>query len=178
MTKKSLVIILSLAAILLFSLTSCNTDGDDGGQGADFDATQYYTKTEVDGLIASAVTQAVDQATPDSYTIAPVAADGPPKAIDATGWDNRVGPWTVPTGANFGSFKIEIGSTSIGSATYVYIGANNVDQYETYLLEYDNMIIDLILPTFGSSSIYAWTDDSAVAPTSNEYTVTSLFWIK
>ncbi len=127
-------------------------------------------------MIASAVTQAVAQATPDSYTIAPIAADGPPKEITDIGWDNRVGPWTVPTGANFGSFKIEIGSTSGAGATYVYIGANNVDQYETYLLEYDNMVIDLVLPTSGSSSIYAWTDDSST--TGSPYTVTSLFWIK
>ncbi len=31
MTRKTMVIILSLTAILLFCLTSCDTDGDDGG---------------------------------------------------------------------------------------------------------------------------------------------------
>ena len=181
MTKKSSVIILSLAIILIFSLTSCETGGDDGGQGADFDETQYYTKTEVDALIADAITQAVDDATPDSYTIAPVAADGPGKAIQSDGdWGGAgvAGPWTVPSGANFGVFKIEIGSTTTASPTYVYIGANNTDQCEDYLLLDDNMVIDVTLPSYSAASIYAWTDDPACTTTTNEYVVTCLYWIK
>ena len=45
--KKIIIII-----VLVLVSFSCSKDGsDNGGQGADFDASQYYTKTEVDQLL-------------------------------------------------------------------------------------------------------------------------------
>ncbi len=172
MTKKGSIIILSLAAILLFSLTSCNTDGDDGGQGADFDATQYYTKTQVDGLIASAVTQAVDQATPDQYTITPIAADGPAKTLSGVGWDYKTGAWTVPDGANFGIFNIEVsGAAPDGS---IFIGSSEL-QCEEYPITASNVIFDATMPTAGESSLYVWSDDSDA---SESFRAIIRYWIK
>src|SRR6056297_2803695 len=110
MKKINLITGFFLAALLFFVVTACDTGS--GGQGADFDETQYYTKTEVNAAIDAAVTDAVNQAADalNDYTpaITPVTSDGPPKEVQQSGYANRIGPWTVPDGVNFGIFRITI----------------------------------------------------------------------
>lgn len=88
-TKKiSVLAALVLAAAVVF-LISCDPDG--GGAGADFDAALYYTKTEIDAMIDSAVQEAVDAAEP---------VDDTSTALSLTGvdWAGRTGNFAVPSG--------------------------------------------------------------------------------
>jgi hypothetical protein len=48
--KKSLAIVFSILSGIIL-LINCGGGGSSGGSGADFDATKYYTKTEVDDMV-------------------------------------------------------------------------------------------------------------------------------
>jgi hypothetical protein len=67
-----LVLVVLIAVGGAFFLLQCDLGGDDGsgddggGEGADFDDTLYYTKSEVDSLVATAV----ENATAGVYAIA------------------------------------------------------------------------------------------------------------
>ncbi len=51
--KKNLFLLPFMLIVLGLGFTGCASSDDDGGSGADFDASLYYTKTEVDSLITT-----------------------------------------------------------------------------------------------------------------------------
>ena len=178
-----LIMFLCVAAFLL---TGCEPGGDDGdgGAGAEFDDTLYYTKTEVDGLIESAITDAVNQAetaaeditTVHTSTIIVEAGDGPPKIVEEFGYASRNKTWTVPDGASHGVFRIEKTASWVhGEHDYLYIGEDEAN-YEAYALPYYNQVVNVIIPYYGATSLSAWID--ADANVNAEFEVTCLFWLK
>ena len=77
-----MMVLFCLAAGAVFLLlTSCQN----GGAGADFDATQYYTKTEVDGNFYSKTE--IDAVISD---VSPLSGDGDPQWLSSTaGYANK-----------------------------------------------------------------------------------------
>ncbi|MDX9802014.1 MAG: hypothetical protein RBT69_11840 [Spirochaetia bacterium] len=51
MTALMCILSASVAAIALVFVLSCSEPGASGGEGADFDASSYYTKAEIDGML-------------------------------------------------------------------------------------------------------------------------------
>ena len=82
--KKLFSLCAVIVCVAAFSVMSCDSgSSSDGGAGADFDASQYYTKTEVDGLISSVIDNSTD--VHDSITGNDFAGG------TATGWSSPAG---------------------------------------------------------------------------------------
>lgn len=110
--KKQIFLSLIIALLLSLTLSNCKSSSDDsGGAGAEFDASQYYTKTEVDEKLSTVITGT--SATGQTIT-GNDSAGG-----TATGW-------TVPTGTTSALFSITISNYS-GATLCTYIGVG-----ETY----------------------------------------------
>lgn len=110
--KKLFSILFVCVVAATFSFISCG-GGDEGGAGADFDATQYYTKTEVDGLVTGVVTNS--SATADTITGNDFAGR------TSTGW-------AAPAGAKAAIMELSITNSDSGSAdltTYIEVSVSD-----------------------------------------------------
>ena len=95
--KKILVI-----SMLILGLLACSAESEDnGGQGADFDSSMYYTKAEIDENINELVGIAFENSRPDEQDLA------------GSGWDNRtVTGWEVPARASYVLLRITVSNSS------------------------------------------------------------------
>ncbi|HAK47353.1 MAG TPA: hypothetical protein DCO79_15720 [Spirochaeta sp.] len=175
MTKFTKVIIISLAAILIFSFTSCDPNGDDGGQGADFDEAQYYTKTDVENLIADAVTEAKSYADGLGSTLVPLEIDEAlTKSVHGFYDSANNLNWDVPTGATIGVFRVEK-TAEFDLFDTIFFGPAEEPAIINYTLPTISQAFTAVVPTEGNGSIFGWTNDDTDAA---QVEVTCLYWIK
>jgi len=149
-----------LAMVLAFSMLSFSCgDGSDGGAGAEFDASLYYTKSEVYSKTE------VDAMVPEIGS-----GSG---YIAGTGWDNRAESsgnpvaYAVPTGAKSAIFEIFIQSAITCSPDDVDI---KFATSETFLCDFQSITGDAVdggghmtihVDNFtGASNLYVYVETS------------------
>jgi hypothetical protein len=162
----ALVLVLALSAgsgATLLVMNSCDAGGgtddiaadddtddvadDGGGTGADFDATLYYTKTEVDGLV-DGVFQGFPQ---DSYQ--------PLTGVDFAG--RAATGWVVPAGVTAGFFEVNVyaSGAASGPVNIIISTATNSDAPDTGFTPstgcYSTALFMAPSLTAGST-VYAW----------------------
>ncbi|MFA6506981.1 MAG: hypothetical protein WCT14_12815 [Treponemataceae bacterium] len=133
----------------LLLTNSCDLFGSSGGSGADFDSSLYYTKAEVNALLAD-----VFRGTPsDSYQqLLNVAYAG--RAPDG---------WTVPDGFTAGLFEVNVAAippgTSDGAINIIVSSADSLDapdiQFTASTTGYSTALFTAPNLTAGSV-VYAW----------------------
>lgn len=107
--KRFYIYTLIISIMAVFAVSGCSGDSSSnssGGAGADFDATQYYTKTEIDSMLLDVVQS---------------GGGGGPLTASNVGYDNGL-TLTVPAGATGALVKITGYNTS-GSAQVIGISA-------------------------------------------------------
>ena len=111
-------VIISFAFLFFtgFILLQCKsaTSEDAGGSGADFDSSQYYTKTEVDAKIAATQPQA------STETVAS-------NLVSGTGYSNGTSVFTVPSGFSGVIYQIvaQNNDTMLPKTINVHVSADN-----------------------------------------------------
>ena len=162
-----MMVLFCLAAGAVFLLlTSCQN----GGAGADFDATQYYTKTEVDGNFYSKTE--IDAEISD---VSPLSGDGDPQWLSSTaGYANKTAGWDVPEGAGSVLVKARI-MAPIGSDVTIYIDSAESGAQGWYLTSGTGNEILMIFSVAGKDHVYAWTDNS---PGSDNVEVAPFIWLR
>lgn len=144
--------------IFLFACDPANGGDNGGGQGADFDASLYYTKTEIDARFYEK--SVVDAKLSETVRIETVTA----KELTGVGWTGRTDGFTVPAGYKAAVMEIKgykdssgdpknlsltFGGTSSSSSMVVFdFTVFNDDSYYTHL-------VFIEIPE-GTATLYAW----------------------
>lgn len=170
-------VLLCLAAGAGFLLlTSC----ENGGAGADFDATQYYTKTEIDDSFYTKTeidgsfysSTEVDAEISD---VSPLTGDGDPQWLSSTaGYANKTAGWDVPEGAGSVLVKARI-MAPIGSNLTIYIDSSESGAQGWNLTNGTGSEILMLFSVAGKDHVYAWTDNS---PGSDNVEVAPFIWLR
>ncbi len=135
-------VLLVLAAAFMFLLAGCNF----GGQGADFDPTQYYTKTDISNWMAGAL--------PSTASTHNLYASVTTSNIDYSSGATLLG--AIPTGALGAFVKVY----NISASTILYLGSSAVD-HDSYFL--DNASDHLIYVHFPATTGLKWWANTSVA---------------
>ncbi len=117
-----------LIGLLLTNVLACEMNLDDdpnGGAGADFDESLYYTKTEIDSLFSAystaiEVNGLVEEVVQNATTEAT-------QSITVVGWAGKTDGWSSPEGATSALFKIVLsgGTVDPNKALYITVSATN-----------------------------------------------------
>ena len=156
--KKNLIIL-----ALIFLMSACSQDSsDDGGQGADFDESLYYTKTEIDQTINQLVVEHMNSnVQPDI------------QEMTGSGWDKRtVTGWQPSTKAAYVMLRILVSNTTgstqrlpicfataedgMGDYCFDQNVPETVNQYQYVTYQY----LMGIPSVTEDQTFYAWYDDS------------------
>ena len=163
-----------LVGLLLANFLACEPPvGPDGGAGADFDATLYYTKTEVDALVADVVRDTGETG----------------QLLAGVDWDGRtpVG-FTPPSDATGALVEIVATNGSATDKTY-YIQFSSDDTGGSIVAQftliagagYTSFTGYAVVPA-GSGTMYAWHDTihsgAAADITSVDISVRPVVWLK
>lgn len=150
--KKRIKNISILLICLLVVIGSCTTggiiggDNNSGGEGADFDASLYYTKTEVDTMIAN---------------VSPLSGAGDPQWLsNSLGWSNRTTGWAVPEGANMVLIKVRI-MTPLSDGITINAEETDTTPDSWSLISGTGNSILMYFNVSGKDNIYAWADVNA-----------------
>lgn len=154
---KKLFVVLMIGGIVL-SLGVCsmfgNSEDDGGGEGADFDSSLYYTKTEVEALIA-AVTPEWDLTDAQELT-----------DVD---WGGRTPTgFTVPDGAQ--SVLVEVIASSSVATNNFYIQFSQDDGGGTIIAQFKlsadgySSYLGLAQVPAGATTMYGWNDTGHDTP--------------
>jgi hypothetical protein len=132
MMKKLSVIGLAFVAVMF--LAGCPATDDGGGQGADFDATLYYTKTQVDDMFANYYDMTTVDALLPTY-------GGTSFNCDDSNLSYATGKAiTMPTGAKYlfidakaltaqsANVQVRVGLSDSGPAEAIYPAGSIADQ--------------------------------------------------
>lgn len=175
--KVPAAVLLCLAAGAGFLLlTSC----ENGGAGADFDATQYYTKTEIDDSFYTKTeidgsfysSSEVDAEISD---VSPLSGAGDPQWLNNTaGYTNKTSGWDVPEGAGAVLIKARI-MAPIGSNLTIYIDSAESAAQGWYLTNGTGSEILMLFSVTGEDHVYAWTDNS---PDFENVEVAPFIWLR
>jgi len=160
----SLFLVFCLGAGLTLLVTNSCDSGGDGGSGADFDSTLYYTKTEVNNLLDGVFTGLSN----DAY-----------QTITGVDFAGRAStPWTVPAGCTAGLFEVNAGATSYSSGPLnIIVSAATTDavpdiQFTPASAGYSTalFVVPALTP---NTQVYAWhtTNHSGSANVSAGITV-------
>jgi len=149
--------VLLIAGFISISL-SCSLPEDSGGSGAEFDASLYYTKDEVNSRIADKVVY--DSASPQWIP-------------SGAGFSNKTTGWAVPDGATVAVFEIKQMSTD-GNTTLVYFGETDTLPTEVKFID-DAGSTWAFVPVGGKAAIFAWAD---IAPSADNLEVSPVMWVK
>ena len=145
--RKYFVLVL-FSIVLLF--TACNNGG---GEGADFDASLYYTKAEIDDNFYDKT--ATDSAIAD---VAPLSGPGNPQWLsNTTGWANRTTGWAVPEGANSVLVNVRIMAPLSNNIT-VYFGSAEAASNSWDLIAGTGNTILMCFNVSAKETVYAWTE--------------------
>lgn len=134
------------AGIPLLVTNSCSSSGD-GGSGADFDSSQYYTKTEVETIVNN-IFQGMKNDAYQQLT-----------GVDFSG--KATTGWTVPAGCNAGFFEVNVGASSFtgGAINIIVSSASTTDapdiQFTPASTGYSTALFIAPQLTAGST-VYAW----------------------
>ena len=180
---------LIMAASLLMVFAAC--DPNNGGEGADFDDTLYYTKTDVDSMISALETE-IDQAVSEAVdAVEPV--DGTADAIALAGidWVGR-----TPVGFNVPGDGVErviveitgYNGTGSGEQFYICFGSSetNSETMAQFYLPADggyHSFLGLVTIPDGATTMYGWHDTSPASAYDGDYTGFSIYvrpklWLK
>ncbi len=134
----------SVTAIALVLVLSCSEPGASGGEGADFDASSYYTKSEVDAMLPE-----WDSAAPQNLT--------------GAGWTGRTSAgFTVPSGSTMAMVEI-IGTSGTEYQLYIQFSATDSgsDIVSQFSLPGDGNYyshIGMVSIPSETSTLYGWHD--------------------
>lgn len=185
--KRNLVLVTLLIGVVLLSLAlSCNLpeDGvtDNGGSGADFDESLYYSKTEIDSMLTSFYTKTeTDDLVSSDFETGPTDT----QTSTAETWTNKTSGWIVPSDASYMLVRITKngdGNTSqddisITISTDLTVTTNNTyycrqDAYQ------DSETLLMLIPVIGNSTVYGWYNEPSSINRVNDIIFTPLLWIK
>ena len=182
----------ALTAALLFGsgalLLTCDLLGesdDKGGAGADFDASQYYTKAQVDAKFI-AVSTALNNQIPACFNY---SLDIPSfRYLEASGWENRGAGWQIPAGALFGLFEVWVQPPDSADVTNVTVhfaatedswagmASFSVKSGENPLYTYIFPIAGGVLPS-GTTHLYPYCSKPSSWPVGWRVRVNCIGWI-
>jgi len=173
--------VFALFIVVVMVIGSCDPGG---GQGAEFDATQYYTRTEVDAIVTDAIQQAID-------AVQPLGDASEGQALTDVDWTGRtLDGFAVPEGARYVLVEMT-GTNDSGSAQtfYMVVCGNETDgqlvgQFTLPTGGSYNQYLGLAGIPEGTTRIYGWHNASggyefpATDLTDVEILVRPLLWFK
>ena len=168
-----------LAATLI--LGSCDPGG---GEGAEFDETQYYTKTEIDAIVTDAIQQAIG-------AVQPLGDASEDQALTDVDWAGRTPDgFAVPEGARYVLISMVGTNDSVSAKTfYIVVSSTETDgeligQFTLPIGGSYNQCLGLARLPEGAVKIYAWHNASggyefaAQDLTDAEISVRPVLWFK
>jgi len=158
----------SFTAFVLIFVLSCSEPGASGGEGADFDASSYYTKSEVDAML------------PEWETASP-------QELTGAGWSGRTATgFTVPSGSTMAMVEI-IGSSGTEYQLYIQFSATDSgsDIVSQFNLPGDGNYyshIGMVSIPSGTSTLYGWHDTvhsgAAASISSGAVSIRPIVWFR
>ncbi len=156
---------LAVVGFVMGSVVACDSlfGSDDGGGGADFDSSLYYTKTEVDSQFDAVYLKTESDALIADVFRADVSAG---QQITAVDWAGRTSSgFSVPTGATGVLVNIIVNNNS-GSPKTLYIQFSSSDAGGDFILQgtvldtgYTSFFGYATVPT-NATVMYGWHDYS------------------